>query len=505
MSLHGLTCPYSFWSTIRIWFLGLLIGSGYVYADSYGVLLMWCALFLFVGARAPVAMWDPFFLFCGYAQVSIYWVYLCLTWFEASWWEYALPFLGPALGGGTLAWLVALVVPWWRLPYGSHCYGFGMWWSLMGSLFTLLHLPWLSVTDVWGGFSLPMVQMASVIGKDLLDLILLSGMLMTVHGVWVKSVRIGLAGIILLSVVFSWGALRLQNAYAPCSLERVRLVHTQMGPHARWPEDIEPSAYTLMRVAHSDDERVVATVLPEAFFVAPLEKYVDCMNVLHHHQSHHIFVGAIVHEADKAYNSIILLDGVKGDRAVYHKRALVPFGEYIPFSDYISWGIQAIAQGGLEFSSGRLAQFFMCDDTCACRLPAFCPMVCYEGVHAKKEFDVRARWMLQVSNECWFYDSCAREQHWCMLRVRAIEVGRPLLRATNWGISGCIDAYGQEKLRYTGKTRVLTQVLPPVAQEVTPFVRYQTFWWALYWSCMGLYIAWVWFWIMRRKRVLGSA
>ena len=499
------TCPYSVWSTIRLWFLGVLIGLGYVYADSYGVLLVWCALFLFVGARAPVVVWDPFFLFCGYMQVSIYWVYLSLTWFEASWWDYFLPFLGPGVCGGALAWLVSMVVPWWRLPYGAHCYGFGVWWVLMNVLLSLVHLPWVSVTDLWVGFSLPMVQMVSVIGKDFMDVVLLFCMLMVVHGVWVKSVRIGLLGIALLSALYGWGAWRLQQDHAQCTHASVRLVHTQMSPHARWPEDIEPSAYTLMRVAHNDDERVVATVLPEAFFVAPLENYKHCMCVLHDHQSHHIFVGSIVHEGEKAYNSIVLLDGVRGDRAVYHKRHLVPFGEYIPFSEYISWGVKAIAQGGTEFASGQLSPLFSCGDFCSCRLPAFWSMVCYEGVHAKKGFDVRARWMLQVSNECWFYDSCAREQHWCMLRVRAVEVGRPILRSTNWGISGCIDAYGREKLRYTGKTRVLTQELPPVGQEMTPFVRYQEVLWTLYWVFVGMYVLGLWIYIVRRKYVLGSA
>ena len=500
------TCLCSALNTVRAWILGLLVGGGYVCINARGILIVWLGFLIILGTRDTLTPRDVFFFFCGYFQVSLYWVCLCLTWFEACWWEYLLPLLGPGIIGGAMALGIGILIPWWRVCDGIRFYAFGVWWSVVNVFFSLCELPWVSVSDLWVSFALPVVQIACVIGKDCLDLVLLASMLMVVHGVWKKHLRVGLSGLCVLSVLYAWGGWRLSEAKHESShAYSVRLVHTQIGLHSRAPESLEPQAYTLMHIAHSgEDDRVVATVLPEAFFVAPLTHYPQCMDVLHTHQKHHILAGAIMRENDTMFNSVLLLDATRGDHAIYHKRFLVPFGEYVPFADYISWGVQAIAQGGVDFSRGTKPSLYVCSDLCGCRLPPFWVMVCYEGVHAKYQFETKALWLMQVSNECWFYDSCAREQHWCMLRMRAIEVGRPILRATNWGVSGCIDGYGRERLRYSGKARVLKQVIPPVAEDVTVWVRLQEFWRAVYWIVVALCSASLWVYIKRRKSVLGK-
>ena len=79
--------------------------------------------------------------------------------------------------------------------------------------------------------------------------------------------------------------------------------------------------------------------------------------------------------------------------------------------------------------------------------------------------------LVNVSNDAWFGDSLAPQQHLEMARMRARETGRPMLRATNTGISAIIDHTGhitQQSPQF--EVAVLTGSVTPM-QGVTPYVR----------------------------------
>ena len=77
--------------------------------------------------------------------------------------------------------------------------------------------------------------------------------------------------------------------------------------------------------------------------------------------------------------------------------------------------------------------------------------ICFEAVFGSEIISAlpEAQVLVNVSNDAWFGDSASPHQHLQMARMRAIETGRYLLRATNTGISAIID----EKGRIAGKTR----------------------------------------------------
>ena len=81
--------------------------------------------------------------------------------------------------------------------------------------------------------------------------------------------------------------------------------------------------------------------------------------------------------------------------------------------------------------------------------------------------------LVNASNDAWFGDSLAPHQHLQIARMRALESGRFLLRATNTGISAIIDARGE--LRGTApqfQQAVLTERIQPM-QGMTPFARWR--------------------------------
>ena len=79
--------------------------------------------------------------------------------------------------------------------------------------------------------------------------------------------------------------------------------------------------------------------------------------------------------------------------------------------------------------------------------------------------------LVNVSNDAWFGDSLAPQQHLEMARMRARETGRPMLRATNTGISAIIDHRGhimQQSPQF--EVAVVTGPVTPM-QGTTPYVR----------------------------------
>ena len=79
--------------------------------------------------------------------------------------------------------------------------------------------------------------------------------------------------------------------------------------------------------------------------------------------------------------------------------------------------------------------------------------------------------LVNVSNDAWFGDSLAPHQHLEMARMRARETGRPMLRATNTGISAIIDPAGRITAQAPQfETAVVTGSVTPM-QGATPYVR----------------------------------
>jgi apolipoprotein N-acyltransferase len=155
-----------------------------------------------------------------------------------------------------------------------------------------------------------------------------------------------------------------------------------------------------------------------------------------------VTLGAQRRDPENYYNSMVILDAQGGISQLYDKHHLVPFGEYMPFSDLMSkfgiFGLAARLPTGYTPGIGpQLLDFGA--------LGHALPLICYEAVfaHDVNAAPARPNFLVQVTNDAWFGKEAGPKQHLAQARMRAIEQGLPLARAANTGISAMIDPYGR--------------------------------------------------------------
>ncbi|RRJ83578.1 apolipoprotein N-acyltransferase [Aestuariirhabdus litorea] len=136
------------------------------------------------------------------------------------------------------------------------------------------------------------------------------------------------------------------------------------------------------------------------------------------------------------YNGITSLGQGEGD---YLKQQLVPFGEYVP--------LQSLLRGLIAFFDLPMSDFARGPaDQPLLRAGAYqlAPLICYEVVYPDlvAGMGAKADLLLTISNDTWFGASIGPHQHLQMARMRALENGRYLIRATNDGVTAVVDPQG---------------------------------------------------------------
>jgi apolipoprotein N-acyltransferase len=170
----------------------------------------------------------------------------------------------------------------------------------------------------------------------------------------------------------------------------------------------------------------------------------------------------------QAFNSIALLERDQ-PLQYYHKRHLVPFGEYFPVPDFVLGWMEGLELGLGNISAGAPGQALL-TTTSGLR---FASVICYEDAYGAEQLYAfpDAGLIINVSNDAWFGDSIAPHQHLQIARMRSLETGRPTVRSTNNGISAFIDEKGRIEQRgpQFQQSRMTRDVQP--FSGATPYVR----------------------------------
>lgn len=137
------------------------------------------------------------------------------------------------------------------------------------------------------------------------------------------------------------------------------------------------------------------------------------------------------------HNSLIALGNGHG---LYHKHHLLPYGDYLPFESKLRGLINFFDLPMSSFSPGSKHQASITAGALELN-----PNICYEIAFPELVRDTlgKAEAIITLSEDGWFGDSWGPHQHLQIARMRALETGRPVLRATTSGITAIIDSKGK--------------------------------------------------------------
>ncbi len=188
-------------------------------------------------------------------------------------------------------------------------------------------------------------------------------------------------------------------------------------------------------------------------------------------QGSSLIMGLIRRDAanDAYYNSLAAWSQGKAGPQWYDKRRLVPFGEFFPVPQRVRDWLRLMNLPYSDFEPGAPEPRPL-----RAAGQSFAPTICYEDAYGSEQLRLvrESTLLVNVTNDAWFGDSTAPHQHLDISRMRSLESGRAMLRATNDGVTALIDHDGS-------LTATLPQFEPGVLRgEVqprlgfTPYVRF---------------------------------
>jgi apolipoprotein N-acyltransferase len=253
-----------------------------------------------------------------------------------------------------------------------------------------------------------------------------------------------------------------QPAGAPL---QVSLLQGNIPQSLKWvPERLPQSIDAYTRLAR--DNPAALTVLPETAIPLFFDQVpAEVLRALTPHGDTLLGI-AVRHRAGGYVNGAVAVSR-EPTFQTYAKRHLVPFGEYVPPG--FAWFFDYVRIPMSDFSAGpsRQAPLDIAGQKVA-------PNICYEDLFGEEILQAlpAATLLVNLSNTAWFGDSLAQPQHLQIARLRALETGRTMLRATNTGITAAIApdgrVLGQLPPFTTGALRVEAQGFT----GLTPYARW---------------------------------
>lgn len=338
---------------------------------------------------------------------------------------------------------------------------------LRGWLFS--GFPWLSIGYAMVDGRLAVwAPLGGVHGATLATAILAGAVLVLFRG---RTVDRAVASLVLLALTLATWILGGQVWTTPVGEPlRVSLVQGAVPQLLKWEpsEQLATMEHYFEATAALRNQDLI--VWPEAAVPAPddwVGGYLEGLRGLASELRSQLLVGILTHdlERDEYHNSLLALGEEAG---VYHKRHLVPFGEFFPVPAFVrSW----MRMANLPFddiTAGSRDQ----RPLLAAGVP-LAPTICYEDAYGAEQlaFLPEARLLVNVSNDAWFGDTIAPHQHLQIARMRSLETGRYMVRSTNTGITAIIDQRGRvQALAPQFEPWVLSGLAQPY-EGATPYVR----------------------------------
>lgn len=463
---------------MRLGALAALIGAGAGLAQApFGIVLLLPAALVWAlraaSNTAPrSAAWLGWAMGAGYFGLTLSWIVEPLLVDAAQYGWMAPPALILMAGGMALFWAAGFWVG--RRVGGS--FAIALAWAGAEALraHILTGFPWADfaqgLMDTPAAFALPWL------GPRGLALALLgAGALISLSRArWILAGVLGAA----LQLLPGPGPGPLETPAAPV----VRLIQPNAPQHQKWDPAYSFGFFQRLLAYTQSATGVQAIIWPEMALTYGLDSSGDLLQMMDEAaQGTPVIFGAPRRHGQGYANSAILMTQGAQIAQIYDKRHLVPFGEYMPFSDlFARVGIYGLAARA-GYVAGQSPPDLDVPGVGRLRI-----LICYEGIFAEEvRQGPRPDALLMITNDAWFGRRVGPYQHLMQARMRALELGLPMLRVANTGVSAVIDARGMVVSQLAlGEEGALDAALPGILPP-TPYARWGEAIFLLLWA-MGV-------------------
>ena len=468
----------------------------------------WVALFPFIwGLLKLRGFWSSFFYawlsaFIFHAA-SLYWVYYtCLHGGNlstglslAAWWGLcALLSLQMAIFGGCCFFLKKTGA---FFPILAACGWVAFEWLHQTLAFYALGFPWFMLGATQWNFpqTLQLVCLTGVYG---LSFVLAWTGIQLGWAVSNPSVKKIVGSILLVAALFfgvyGFGQYRLEQAekwskgHSLLSVQTA-LMQPNIDQYKKWDEAFEQEIIDTVRAqaAQLTSDHVRLTVWPESVSPGPLteEKYASVFEEIASSTRSYQLVGSFV-PGEKQYVGAYLLPPNSDEWQVYQKIQLVPFGEFVPLQGWLQTvfpDVEVLGELG-SFTPGSAMQPLLNMEGVLLG-----STICYEAIFPQiwlSQVRKGAKLFINITNDAWFFDTAAPYQHLAANVIRAVETGRPVLRAANTGFSAIISPIGKiERKSGLFTPAILEDSVPLAVKEYNTFYAQWGDWFA--WLCTAVF------------------
>jgi apolipoprotein N-acyltransferase len=399
---------------------------------------------LLVAVTREPRPWRRFLL--GHAAGVVYWFGVCY-WIQAvlamygglnavvAWLAFLLFCLIKAIHMGAFAWLAGILMRrWWSAPAVAAL------WVALEATHGFFGFAWLALGNAGVNMGLPMrlAPITGVYGLSLVFVIMAAALALAI----LRRPRLELMWLLALPFLIFLPPL----PDAQRGRESAVLIQPDISEDERWtPESVDRMqrglvAFSLRVVMTGEGQPPALLVWPEV--PAPLyydddPRFRGYVGDLARAANTYFMLGVVAHEQGAPRNSAILISPRGQLVSRYDKVNLVPFGEFVPWPFAF---VKRITTEAGDFTPGR---HIVVSAVNGHKIGSF---ICYESVFPNfvRQFVAGgAEILFNLSNDGYFGKSAAREQHLEIVRMRAAENQRWILRATNDGITATIDSAGR--------------------------------------------------------------
>ncbi len=447
--------------------------------------LAWLAPFALTPMLVALAVeprpWRRFLM--GWSAGAVFWFGVCY-WIQfvlafhggmgnlAGWLLFLLFCAAKALHMGFFAWLAGILMRrWWAIP------GVAALWVAVEVTHGSLGFAWLALGNAGIDMSFPMrlAPYTGVYGLSFVFAMMAVALALAV----LRRPRVELLWLAPLAALLLLPPLPRAEAGHDTAL----LVQPNISETEQWT--FESLERTQRRMAALTLESALAqTAQPPSLLIWPeapapfyydedphLRNYIEALT----HTAHaYLLTGEVSHTPRGApLNSAVLISPAGSLVSRYDKVNLVPFGEFVPWP--FGWLTSKISTEAGDFAAGKRV---VVSPVGAHKIGVF---ICYESVFPRfvRQFaDDGAEVLVNISNDGWFGQSAARRQHLSLVRMRAAENRRWILRSTNDGITATIDSAGRVRGSLPGYVEATSYTGFSYIAEKTIYTRFGD-WFAL--------------------------